>query len=212
MQLEQFIYNPFQENTYLLHNGKECIIIDPGCYHLYEKEEFVDFIKARNLKPAFLLNTHCHLDHVFSNSLVIEHFQIPFYCHKSEELILLEAPMVADRYGLFCAESPAPTRFIEAGESIQLGNEKLVVLFTPGHSPGSISFYNAEQGFVISGDVLFKQSIGRTDLPGGDLNILLQSIKYELFSLPDDTIVYSGHGPATTIGEEKRLNPYLKNI
>jgi len=157
-----------------------------------------------------LINTHCHLDHVFGNAFVARTWNIGLEIHAGELPVLQRFPQTAQMYGIPHAEmSPMPARFIETGEVIEFGNTRLKTLFTPGHSPASISFYCAEGGFVIAGDVLFLESIGRTDLPGGDFDVLIQSIRSQLFTLPNETLVYPGHGPATTIRHEKEYNPFL---
>ena len=209
----EFTFNPFQENTYVLYDDtKECIIIDPGCFTPPEKEELRNFIESAELKPVRLINTHCHLDHIFGNKFVSETYNLPLEIHKGELPVLESAPMVCQNYGIPYPEpSPAPERFIEEGDIITFGNTSLKTYFTPGHSPASISFYCEASNFLIAGDVLFHGSIGRTDLPGGDFATLINSIKTQLFTLPDEVKVYAGHGPATTIGFEKNNNPFLQN-
>jgi len=206
-----FTFNPFQENTYVLYDDtKECIIIDPGCYTQREKDILVEFIKEKELTPVKLINTHCHLDHMFGNRFVADKYQLSLEIHKGELPVLEAAPQVSAMYGVPNVEpSPAPGHFIEEGDIIKFGNTSLKTLFTPGHSPASISFYSEKDKLIIAGDVLFLGSIGRTDLPGGDFNTLIASIKNELFPLGDDVVVYSGHGPKTTIGFERQNNPFL---
>ncbi|WP_143309878.1 MBL fold metallo-hydrolase [Chitinophaga vietnamensis] len=210
IEIQQFTFNPLQENTYLLINEKkECIIIDPGCYFQDERKELLQYIQTEGLNVTRLLNTHCHLDHIFGNKLVSDTYKVRPEIHKLEEVVLERSPQAGAMYNLPFEPSPLPGRFMEEGEKILFGKEEIEVLFTPGHSPGSVSFYCASQRFVIAGDVLFYQSIGRTDLPGGSHQTLLRSIREKLFVLPDDTRVFSGHGPATTIGFEKKYNPFL---
>lgn len=205
-----FEFSPIQENTYLLYNeAKNCIIIDPGCYTQEERDELYQFIKSNELIPMLLLNTHGHLDHVFGNKFVAETFQLIPHIHPLEKELLAYAPVSGLMYNLPFDHYEGELIYLEAGQSIILDTDELKVLFTPGHSPGSVSFYCEKQNFVISGDVLFKNSVGRTDLPGGNHEILIQSIKNQLLVLPEDTVVYSGHGVKTTIGEEKRGNGYL---
>ena len=205
-----FEFSPIQENTYLLYNeAKNCIIIDPGCYTQEERDELYQFIKSNELIPMLLLNTHGHLDHVFGNKFVAETFQLIPHIHPLEKELLAYAPVSGLMYNLPFDHYEGELSFLEVGQSIILDTDELKVLFTPGHSPGSVSFYCEKQHFVISGDVLFKNSVGRTDLPGGNHEILIQSIKNQLLILPKETIVYSGHGVKTTIGEEKRGNAYL---
>ena len=206
-----FEFSPIQENTYLLYNeAKNCIIIDPGCYTQEERDELYQFIKSNELIPMLLLNTHGHLDHVFGNKFVAETFQLIPHIHPLEKELLAYAPVSGLMYNLPFDHYEGELSFLEVGQSIILDTDELKVLFTPGHSPGSVSFYCEKQNFVISGDVLFKNSVGRTDLPGGNHEVLIQSIKNQLLVLPEDTVVYSGHGVKTTIGEEKRGNAYIK--
>jgi len=205
-----FEFSPIQENTYLLYNeAKNCIIIDPGCYTQEERDELYQFIKSNELIPMLLLNTHGHLDHVFGNKFVAETFQLIPHIHPLEKELLAYAPVSGLMYNLPFDHYEGELIFLEVGQSIFFDTDELKVLFTPGHSPGSVSFYCEKQNFVISGDVLFKNSVGRTDLPGGNHEILIQSIKNQLLVLPEDTVVYSGHGVKTTIGEEKRGNVYI---
>jgi glyoxylase-like metal-dependent hydrolase (beta-lactamase superfamily II) len=210
-QIKLFEFSPIQENTYLLYNEfNDCIIIDPGCYFDEEKQALKSFIKSNNLNPKYLINTHCHLDHVFGNKFVAEEFNLIPHIHPLEKKLLDYAPTSGLMYNMPFDNYSGELKYIEEGALIKLGSDELISLFTPGHSPGSLSFYCKKQSFVISGDVLFYQSIGRTDLPGGNLETLLISIRKQLFVLPDETEVYSGHGQKTSVGEEKRSNPFLK--
>lgn len=204
-------FNPFQENTYIVYDETgECVIIDPGCYEAHERIELSDFITENNLKPVRLLNTHCHLDHVFGNKFVHTTWNLPLEIHRGELPVLEAVPAVSQFYGIPSGElSPAPGKFIEEGEVINFGNTQLETILTPGHSPASLSFFCKSDGFLIAGDVLFKESIGRTDLPGGDFDTLISSIKNKLFPLGDQVKVYPGHGPSTTIGYERLFNPFL---
>jgi glyoxylase-like metal-dependent hydrolase (beta-lactamase superfamily II) len=210
LNVKVFIFSPIQENTYVLFNEKsECAIIDPGCYFQEEKENLQAFINQENLVPKFLLNTHCHLDHVFGNRFIAETFGLVLHLHKKEESMLQMAPASGLMFNVPFDNYQGDFIFLKEGDSIFLGHDKLEVIEAPGHSPGSICFYCREQRFIISGDVLFENSIGRTDLPGGDHQTLLNSIRQKLFTLPDDVIVYNGHGPQTTIGREKKYNPFV---
>jgi glyoxylase-like metal-dependent hydrolase (beta-lactamase superfamily II) len=211
IQIHSFSFNPFQENTYLLVNNKnECIIIDAGCYFEEEKKALSDFIDKNNLTPTIFLNTHAHLDHVFGLNYVKQMYPaVPFLLHERELPVLHSAVAVSTKYGVPCDAPPQPDTLIDENTDLVFGDEKIKILFTPGHSPGSLSFYFEKEKFVISGDCLFQQSIGRTDLPGGDFSTLVQSIHSQLFSLPNETKVYSGHGGVTTIGEEKNFNPFV---
>lgn len=206
-----FECNPFQENTYLIvDNSGVCAIVDPGCYTREEQTGIRDYINQNHLKPSLLLNTHCHIDHVLGNYFISDTYHLPLQMHRGELPVLKAVETYAESMGIIYKTSPEPEIFLEQGDIITLGNTTLEVLFTPGHSPASICFYNKEGNYVIGGDVLFLDSIGRYDLPGGNLDILLQSIREKLFVLPDETVVYPGHGPHTTIGREKKYNPFLR--
>ena len=209
--LKVFTFNPVQENTYLLYNEeKECIIIDPGCYFDAEKEELKSYIQVNKLIPRLLLNTHCHLDHVFGNKFIAEEYNLTLKAHLLEKEILELAPASGLMFNLPFDNYQGEVIYLEEGESISLREDKLKIIHAPGHSPGSICFYCEKQHFIIGGDVLFQNSIGRTDLPYGNHEDLLRNIKEKLFPLPEDVKVYPGHGPATTIGEEIKNNPYLQ--
>ncbi|WP_212001442.1 MBL fold metallo-hydrolase [Chitinophaga sp. HK235] len=210
IEIQQFTFGPLQENTYLLINGKrECIIIDPGCYFQDERKELLQYIQTERLNVTRLLNTHCHFDHIFGNKLVADTFGVKPEIHKDDQVVLDNSQAVGAMYNIPFEPSPMPGRYLAEGEKIPFGGHELEVLLTPGHSPGSVSFYCPTQQFVIGGDVLFYQSIGRTDLPGGNHATLLRSIREKLFVLPDEVRVFPGHGPATTIGFEKKYNPFL---
>ncbi|HEX5651749.1 MAG TPA: MBL fold metallo-hydrolase [Chitinophagaceae bacterium] len=206
-----YTFNPVEENTYVLYNEqKECCIIDPGCYFQQERDELKTGLEKHGLVPVLLLNTHCHLDHVFGNQFVHKQWQLNLHLHEKEKAVLDFAPQSASMWGLSFDNYEGPLVYLKEGEIIRIGEDILEILFTPGHSPGSISFYHQAGGFVIGGDVLFNGSIGRTDLPGGDYATLVNSIQTRFFTLPDETRVYSGHGPVTTIGFEKMNNPFVK--
>jgi glyoxylase-like metal-dependent hydrolase (beta-lactamase superfamily II) len=210
-EVHHFEFNPFGENTYIVFDeSKECAIFDPGCFGTTEQNILRDFIESRQLRPVRLINTHCHLDHVFGNRFVADTWGLGLEIHRGELPVLERFPDVALMYGISQVEpSPMPAAFLEAGETVVFGNTHLEILFTPGHSPASLSFYCREAGFVLAGDVLFYESIGRYDLPGGNFDILVQSIHSQLFTLPPETIVYAGHGPTTTIRHEREYNPFL---
>ncbi|MEM9544542.1 MAG: MBL fold metallo-hydrolase [Bacteroidota bacterium] len=210
MQIAIFTFNPFEENTFVLYDDtKACAIIDPGCSTIEEQDQLVGFIEANGLKPTKLVNTHCHIDHVLGNRFVSEKYNLPLISHRGEEVVLSMQPQISMMYGIAYNPSPVITEFLDDGDELIFGNTSLKVLFTPGHSPASISFYNEDAKVVIGGDVLFQGSIGRTDLPGGNFDTLAKSIREKLYVLPDDVVVYSGHGPSTTIGVEKRSNPFV---
>jgi glyoxylase-like metal-dependent hydrolase (beta-lactamase superfamily II) len=208
--IKVFPFNPFYENTYLLSDETgECIIIDPGCHNSEEEEELKSYIAKSNLRPVKLLNTHCHLDHVFGNPFVAETWKLQLEIHPDEMGTLESFPMVCQVYGFNGKIQPKPILTLEEGQQVKFGNTSLDILFTPGHSPGSVCFYSVKEKFAICGDVLFQGSIGRTDLPGGDHETLLKSIREKLFPLPDDVKIYSGHGNFTKIGIEKKTNPFV---
>jgi glyoxylase-like metal-dependent hydrolase (beta-lactamase superfamily II) len=213
LTVQAFTFNPVQENTYVVYNEKRaCCIIDPGCYFASEERELRNFIDQNALNPIYLLNTHCHLDHILGNRFIHKVYGLSLYLHKLEKPVLEYGPVSGQLWQLPFDNYDAELNFIDEGDVIRIGDDELHVLFTPGHSPGSISFYSKEGKFVISGDVLFLGSIGRTDLPGGDFSILEESIKTKLYTLPADTIVYPGHGETTTIGDEMKTNPFVKMI
>jgi glyoxylase-like metal-dependent hydrolase (beta-lactamase superfamily II) len=212
MNLKAFINNPYQENTYLIFDEtKNCAIIDPGMYTAAEQNVVVNFIKEQGLKPVMLLNTHCHIDHVLGNKFIFDQYGLKPQFHQGELELLHAIPSYAPMQGIHYELSPEPASFLPEFGTIKLGNSILDIIFAPGHSPAHLCFYNKADGFIIGGDVLFKSSIGRTDLPGGNFEILISSIKNQLFVLPDEVKVYPGHGTFTTIGFEKLYNPFLNN-
>jgi hydroxyacylglutathione hydrolase len=210
INIKQFTFNPYQENTYVLFDETgECVIIDPGMYEPAEQNEFVAFIKSAGLKPVQLLNTHCHIDHVLGNKFVFDNWGLKPQFHLGELVILQAIPGYAPQMGMRYELSPEPEHFLEESGSLTFGNSKLDLIFAPGHSPAHLCFYSEADNFLIGGDVLFYNSIGRTDLPGGNHEQLIQSIRENLFVLPDDCKVFPGHGKSTTIGYEKKTNPFL---
>jgi glyoxylase-like metal-dependent hydrolase (beta-lactamase superfamily II) len=211
LKIKAFTFSPIQENTYLLYNQfNQCAIIDPGCYFDAEKEQMAGFIEKNVLKAEMLLNTHCHLDHVFGNKYVAETYGLTLQLHEKEKAVLEFAPTSGLMWNMPFDNYTGSFIYLKEGDVIKLGDDELLVIEAPGHSPGHICFYCKAQNFLIGGDVLFNRSIGRTDLPGGNHDTLLNSIRQKLFVLPDETVVYSGHGPSTTIGEEKLANPFLQ--
>ena len=211
LTVKYFTFSPVQENTYVLYNAeKQCCIIDPGCYFGNERNELKDFISTASLTPQLLLNTHCHLDHVFGNEFVFTTYGTVLHLHEKEKPVLDLAPVYGKNWNLPFDHYRHDLVYLKAGDIIHIGDDQLKVLFAPGHSPGHVCFYCEAQQFVIGGDVLFRKSIGRTDLPGGDFEILINSIRQQLFVLPDSVTVYPGHGEPTTIGYEKLNNPFLK--
>ncbi|MCS6935500.1 MAG: MBL fold metallo-hydrolase [Chitinophagales bacterium] len=210
LRVFRHIFNPFQENTYIVADTTgECIIIDAGCSNSRECSELSKTITGNALKPVRLLNTHCHIDHFPGNKYVHDTYGLLPEFHPIELEVMRHALVYRDFFGFHCEASPEPKNFLNEGDVVTFGNTTLQVLFTPGHSPGSLSFYSAEHRMVFSGDVLFLGSVGRFDLPGADGETLYSTIQEKLMTLPDDTTVYSGHGPETTIGHERRTNPFM---
>ncbi|HYI79042.1 MAG TPA: MBL fold metallo-hydrolase [Chryseolinea sp.] len=207
--IQSFVFNAFQENTYIISDDtKECAIVDPGCYEEHEKKELSDYILENQLSVKMLLNTHCHIDHILGNEFVKQKYGSKLYLHKTEVFVLNAQKILAAHYGFNLYQPAAPDNYLNEGDSIEFGTQKFSVLFVPGHSPGHIAFYSEKEKVVLAGDVLFLNSVGRTDLPGGNHNTLIDSIHKKLFTLPDDVTVYPGHGNETTIGVEKRTNPF----
>ncbi len=210
IEIKTFVFNPFQENTYVLSDEtKECVIIDCGCYEDHERKQLQNYIEDNNLKPVALLNTHSHVDHILGNQWVKETYNIPLMASTKDEPLLATAVSHGKMYGMILNEPPVIDNDIDESKTIKFGTSELKILDVPGHSPGCIAFYNDEQRFVFSGDVLFCGSIGRTDLPGGDYDQIMSSIMDKLTTLDDDYKVYAGHGPSTTIGIERKSNPFL---
>ena len=205
-------FNPFQENTYIVYDDSgDCVIFDPGCYSENERRQLKDFISGKKLNPIRLINTHCHLDHVFGNQFVADEYGLGLEIHRGELPVLNAAPQFGQMYGVpIPGGLPEPANFIEEGDTIGIGQSTLKVMLTPGHSPASLSFYCDVEKIIIAGDVLFDGSIGRTDLPGGNHQTLIDSIREKLLPLGDDMVVYPGHGPSTTIGKERVSNPFLQ--
>ena len=209
LNVKEFTFNPFQENTYVLYDEtREAVIVDPGCYENYEKQELQEFIESNNLKVTMLLNTHGHIDHVLGNTFVKDKFKVKLFIHKIDEPVMRAVKAYAGNYGFPLYQEASVDSYLEEGNTISFGTQQFKILFVPGHSPGHVAFYNEKEKVVIGGDVLFQNSIGRTDLPGGNFDTLINSIHEKLFTLPDDVVVYAGHGPKTTIGFEKVTNPF----
>lgn len=210
IQIKSFPFNPYQENTYILYDESlECVIIDPGMYSGDEQNALLQFISENKLKPVLLLNTHCHIDHVLGNKFIYDTYGLLPQFHKGEEMVLNAVIAYAPQMGIRYEVSPLPEIYLPESGIVKFGNTELELIFAPGHSPAHLCFYNKAAHFLIGGDVLFYQSIGRTDLPGGNHNQLIKNIREKIFTLPDECIVYPGHGPSTSIGFEKKHNPFL---
>lgn len=210
MQIKKFTFNPFAENTYVVwDDSSECVIIDPGCYESSEEQELAAFIKENKLQPVALLNTHCHIDHVLGNAFVAAQYELKPQIHPAENTLLEAVNNYAPVYGIQYKKSPDADLSLADNGEFKFGNTVFKMILAPGHSPGSICFYNEKHKALIGGDVLFLESIGRTDLPGGHHETLLQSIRERIFTLPDDVVVYPGHMDNTSIGHEKKHNPFF---
>ena len=210
MDVYRLVFSPIEVNTYILADeDNKCAIIDCGCYTGGEFKSLADFLEQKKFEPVLLLNTHCHLDHIFGNGRFMEKYQLGTLCHSGDEMNLKNSVKQAMFFGLKMDAPPEPAGLIEDGQIIAFGQAKIKALHVPGHSPGSIAFYIEEEGSVFTGDALFAGSIGRTDLPGGDYDTLINSIKMKLFTLPSETVVYPGHYGSTTIGKEINTNPYF---
>lgn len=218
MKVIQLIVNGFQENTYIVYDTStlKCAIIDPGVSDTQEREAITDTIEKYHLIPVHLINTHMHVDHVLGDIFLSRKYSLPISAHADDAFLASRAAEQARMFGMTEDGSSlsdiAITDYLEDGDKIQIGEEYLQVLAVPGHSPGSIALYSPQSHFVITGDALFAGSIGRTDLPGGDYRTLIDSIQHKLLTLPADTVVYPGHGPATTIEKERRDNPFLRMV
>lgn len=211
LYLKTFCFNPFQQNTYVLYDDKgEAFIIDPGNSSNTEDQLLKSFLEEKDLKLTRLLLTHAHIDHVLGNKFINDTYGLLPELNDNDLFFIERMKETADMYGVNCEQSPFPEKSINHGDIIKLGQYTIDCIFTPGHSPGSISFYCKEAKLLISGDVLFYGSIGRTDLPMGDHETLLNSIREKLFVLPEDVKVFSGHGQSTTIGFEKKNNPFFQ--
>jgi glyoxylase-like metal-dependent hydrolase (beta-lactamase superfamily II) len=210
INIHKFTFNPFEENTYLLvDENKEAIIVDPGNSNSTEDQKLIDFIEGNHLKVVKIINTHCHIDHVLGVENLKNHFHIPFEIPREEKEVFHAVKTYAAPYGFPQFKESTVDELVDHTDSLKLGTDEFEILHVPGHSPGHVVFYHPQQRFIIGGDVLFYGSIGRTDLPGGNHEQLIRNIKQKLFSLPDEVKVYCGHGPETTLGFEKKNNPFL---
>lgn len=210
IKIKTFVFNAFQENTFLLFDEtKECIIIDAGCNEEVEFIQIDEFIKDNKLKLKSIVNTHCHIDHIMGNAYLVDKYKVSSIAHKEDLPLIERSKDMAAAFGFEVQEPPVPDTFVNEGDEIKFGNTVLNIKHVPGHSPGSIALYNELEKFVIVGDVLFAGGIGRTDLPGGDYDTLITSIKEKLFTLDSDVVAYPGHGESTTIGKEMESNPFF---
>ena len=211
MDVKSFVFNAFYENTYLLSSSNlETLILDPGCYEDFEKKELIDFIKTNKLKPIAIINTHCHIDHVLGNDYLKKLYEIPLWIPATENNLLKSVSTYAPTMGIQNYQEAQPNKLLSEKDVITFGSDKLEILYAPGHSEGHLMFYHAADKSLMAGDVIFRESIGRTDLPGGDFNTLEESIKNQVYTLPEAVKIYPGHGPSTTVGHEKENNPFVK--
>ncbi len=211
MKIKRFTFNPFMENTFVVwdEQSREAAVIDPGMSNEVEELEIKSFIEENSLDIKYLINTHCHIDHILGCRFVKEKYNPVYYIPEKDLPLYDNADKQAEMFGVTMGKLPKIDRYLTEDERIILGSESFSNLFTPGHTPGEFSLYFDESQFCITGDVLFREGIGRTDLYGGDYNTLIESIKTKLFSLPDDILIYPGHGDESTIGYEKLHNPFL---
>ncbi len=208
--IKTFVFNPFQENTFLIYDKtKECVVIDAGCSDDNEYSTIDGFIKEKDLILKYVINTHCHVDHIMGNAYLVDKYRVSSIAHKEDFPLIERSRDMAMVFGLNVQEPPMPDYLVNEGDEIKFGNTLLEVIHVPGHSPGSIALYNEQDKFVIVGDVLFHGGIGRTDLPGGDYDTIISSIREKLFTLKGDVVVYPGHGGSTTIEFEKNNNPFF---
>lgn len=212
--VQKFTFNEFMENTVIVHNGKSCVIFDPGCNSSQEESVLCDYIANNQLTPLAVLLTHGHLDHIMGVTFLCNKFNIPYYLHSLDIETAHRSPYAAQMYGIprFIPLEKDPDVLLNDGDVLRFDDMEFEVTFTPGHSPGHVVFYHREDNYLINGDVLFAGSYGRTDLPGGNHETLVNTILNRMFSFPDDTVVYCGHGPETTIGMEKMRNPILHYV
>ncbi len=211
IQIECFTFNTFGVNTYVLYDETlEAVIVDAACYEPFEKQGLADFIQDSRLKIVRNTNTHSHIDHILGNQFILDKYGISPEYHKAGHPFVTEAKEIGLNFGYTLDAVPWATAYINDNDEIRFGHSVIKVLYTPGHADGSVCFYSEADGFVITGDVLFRDTIGRTDLPSGDLEKLMESIKTRLFTLPENTVVYPGHGPETTIGYEMANNPFIR--
>lgn len=212
MKISRFTMNPFGMNCYILWTGPggDCIVIDPGMMTQSEKDMITSFIDGNNLTLRHVLLTHCHVDHACAAMWLADKYGLQVEAGEKEQIVALSLPLQAQRFGLKIDTTPLDIGHILAeGDVINIGDEEISVLETPGHSPGSLSFYCPTSSVIFTGDAVFQGSIGRTDLPGGSFTVLINSIKTKIMTLPSDTVIASGHGDTTTVGEEMTYNPYL---
>ena len=213
LQIKRFVFNPFEVNTYILYDDtNECLVVDAGCYGQDERKDVVDFISSNRLTPKLIVNTHGHVDHVLGNGFLKEEYAVDILGHAADNQLIENANKHGMIFGLRVETPPPLNRELVHNDTIRFGRSELSVIHTPGHSPGGICLHSVDGNFIITGDSLFRSSIGRTDLPGGDFDTLMDSITTRLLSLNENLTIYPGHGPASTIGWERGNNPFLNSM
>lgn len=212
IKIEKFVFNPFQVNTYIVYNPdtKKAFIIDPACYEEPEKEELTSFISENDLQPQAIINTHCHIDHLLGVEFIRKKYKIEFWCSEEDSFLIDSAVAQGEFFGVPVKKPDLPEKYLSEGNGLSLGDQEIRIFHVPGHSPGSLVFYLPGIEKLITGDVLFSGSIGRTDLPGGDYQTLVNGIKSKLLTLGDKIEFFPGHGPSSSIGNEKLTNPFLQ--
>ncbi|MDR2835601.1 MAG: MBL fold metallo-hydrolase [Bacteroidales bacterium] len=211
LEYKRFIFNELGVNAFVLYDDtREAVIVDGAAENEKQSNELLKFIEEKNLKVKYIISTHGHFDHIYGNSKLLEKFKVPLLMHKDDNIWIENFQQITARYGMKTDKAPLPTKTIDEGDTIKFGNSELLVFHVPGHSAGSIVLYAKEINLLISGDTLFEDSIGRTDLEGGDYNTLIKNIKEKILVLPPNTIVFPGHGNSTTVEYESKNNPYLK--
>ena len=211
ISIKRFEFNLFRENTYVISDDTgECLILDPGCQEPEEQDLLLAYFNENHLKPVKIVNTHCHIDHILGTTFLTDQFKLPFLIHPLEKPLLTASIAQGEFFGLEVQIPPEPTDYLNEGDTVTFGNSMFEVIHIPGHSPGGIVLLNKEQQCMFTGDVLFQGSIGRTDLPGGDYDSLVNSIRQKLLILDPEIRVYPGHGPDTTIGIENQSNPFFQ--
>lgn len=210
MEIKTFHFNPIMVNTYILSDETgEAIIVDPGNCQTYEDEQIREYVASRNLKIKYIINTHPHIDHIAGNPWCVAEYHPELLMHEAGMSIYNKAYAYAVAFGLSIDSMPQPDRYLREGDEVLFGNQRLKVFYTPGHCDGSICLYSAENKLIITGDLIFEMCVGRSDLPTGNEALLQQSIQTAIFTLEDDVTILSGHGGPTTVGQERRDNPYI---
>lgn len=212
LQLQSFTFNPFAENSYIVWDEQSlaCAIFDPGCSNYQEEKVLSEFIEEHKLNPILLINTHCHIDHVLGNKFISDTYNLPLHAHSLEKSMIEWAHQASLLYQIPYTPSPEIGVFLDDKQELKIGNQSMTIRFTPGHSPGHLTFVSPEAKWALVGDVIFNRSIGRTDLPQGDFETLSHSIKSQIYTLPDTCILYNGHGDPTDVGSEKLYNPFVR--